>query len=559
MAEYQPLRTSEDSSSLPPPPSPSSDALKPPSQPKPSGWRGLIHSRQTLMISGFASLGGLCFGYDQGVVANVLVMSSFTSTFHLTPQQTGILTAILTLGSLFGSLASSPLADIYSRKHTLLAACQIFLLGSLIQTFSSSVEGLMVGRAVGGIGIGGMSMLSPLYLGEISEVGVRGTVLALEQLSIVFGVVLGFWIGFATRNLNGSISWRLPLLLQTIPSIILTLALLTLFPFSPRWLASQPQPHSSSSIHPGLETLASLRMRDINDYDVQEEWREILVEAKCVEEVRRERGKGKEGEWGVGLKSELSDWASLLSKGIRRRTLVGVGVMFFQQLSGINALLYYGPSILLTLGLPLQTSTLLTSGLINLIQLVATFPAILCIDSLGRRPLLITGAVGMTVAHAVLAGVVKRWDGRWGEKGGSGKVGGWLGVGCIWVFTAFYGSSFGPVGWVLPSEIFPSSVRAKGVALSTASNWITNFLIGLLTPPLLAYSPFLTYSFFSLSCLGAVGFAVFLVPETKGVGLEEMDEVFNDSTRTGWEDRERRRRVERELGYLPDEEVEDED
>lgn len=286
---------------------------------------------------------------DQGIVSAILIMPHFKSRFPLTPLKKGLLTSILELGAFGGSLTCSSLADRYSRKRTILLGCLIFLVGGLLQALAQEMGVLFLGRAVGGWGVGMLSCLAPLYLSEIAPRRIRGAVLALEQFSIVTGVVVGFWyvllvprlsnhsyfmlssllfilygvervdfrIDYGTRNIDSELSFRLPLLLQLIPATLLAIGT-TLLPFSPRWLASQGPCRSQET----LQVLSKLRNLPPSNPVLLKEYHEIKVE------VELQRG------------METS-WREMFIGRIRRRTMIGIGVMFFQQFSGINALLYY--------------------------------------------------------------------------------------------------------------------------------------------------------------------------------------------------------------------------
>ncbi|EPQ55310.1 hypothetical protein GLOTRDRAFT_61251 [Gloeophyllum trabeum ATCC 11539] len=401
----------------------------------PSGLLGLLHNKYALGCALFASIGGWVFGYDQGVIANVLVMKEFLLRFPVGAWEKGVLTASLDLGALVGALLSG-LADHYSRKSAIFWACIIFIIGTALQAFALSIFWLVLGRGLAGIGVGALSSLSPLYITEISPPELRGSLLALEQAY--------------------------------------------------------------------MEGRAS----------VKDPW----------------------------LIAELKGWRRLLSTKYRDRTMVGVIVMVIQQWSGINALLYYGPTLLSSFGLGSSNATLLVAGGVGIVQFLAVFPAIAGIDHWGRKALLRGGSIVMGCAHLVIAMVIHEDSDDWAGH----RTGAWVAVTCLYVFTFAYGLSYGPVGWVLPSEVFPTSIRSKGVALSTMSNWTNNFLIGLLTPGLIELSPAWTFMVFSTACFLGYLWSTYTVPETAGVSLEEIDKFFRSSV--GKEDAELRGEIERELG-----------
>ncbi|KAF8161635.1 general substrate transporter [Crassisporium funariophilum] len=488
----------------------------------PKGLAGLRHNYYALLCAFFASIGGLEFGYDQGVIANVLVMDDFVRRWPITPLQKGIMTAVLELGALIGALSAGVYADRYSRRHSIMVACVIFCIGSAFQCFAQDLSHIFIGRAVGGLGVGALSMLSPLYMAEISPPEVRGSLMALEQFSIVLGVVFGFWTGFMTRSMAGSSSWRIPLGIQLVPGLVLGLGCFFLPP-SPRLLVLQGKYDAA------LASLARLRLRTPEEAEsdplLQIELLEMRVETELIERTLGAGGGSEPATRKGGFRDEWKAWKKLWDVKYRDRTLIGVLIMFFQQWSGINALLYYGPTLVHSIGLRGDTVTLLVSGGIGVVQFIAVLPAIVYIDRLGRKPLLRGGSAVMAFSHLTIAGLVIMFESDWSRH----PYAAWIAVGGIYTFTAAYGISFGPIGWVLPSEVFPLSMRSKGVALSTASNWANNFLIGLFTPVIIHFSASLTFIIFASACMLAYLWATYFVPETANVSLEEIDSLFRSS------------------------------
>lgn len=505
----------------------------------PRGLPGLLHNSYALLCAFFASLGGLTFGYDQGVIANVLVMDDFIQRWPVTPLQKGMMTAVLELGALFGALYAGRLADSYSRRHSILFACVIFSVGSAFQGGAQSLTHIFIGRAIGGIGVGALSMLSPLYMAEISPPELRGSLMALEQFSIVVGVVFGFWAGFLTRSIPSAASWRIPLGVQIIPGFILGIGCLFLPP-SPRFLVLKGRDEDA------LASLAKLRLRTeeeaLDDPLLRIELLEMKVETALIQLVSRTNplNSSRPRFWNVC--EEVNSWRPLFQKKYRDRTMVAIMIMVFQQWSGINALLYYGPTIVQNIGFRGDTVTLLVSGGIGIVQFFAVIPAILYIDTWGRKPLLRWGSAVMAVCHLLIAFLVYRYHDDWASHSLAARAA----VSGIYLFTAAYGISIGPIGWVLPSEVFPLSIRSKGVAVSTASNWLNNFLIGLLTPVLMDMSAAATFMIFALSCFSSYFWSTFYVPETANVSLEEIDAVFG--SKAGSEDERLKLRIEEEMG-----------
>jgi sugar porter (SP) family MFS transporter len=286
-----------------------------------------------------------------------------------------------------------------------------------------------------------------------------------------------------------------------------------MFPFSPRWLAMVDRSDEA------LTSLARLRRLPTNDDRVQIEYRGILAEVEFQNAVLEKNHPGVRG-----LKRELYSWLDLFSRKTWRRLAVGCGVCFFQQFSGINAFIYYAPTLFQSLGQDEEMSLIL-SGVFNILQLVAVVICFLIIDKVGRRPLAIWGAVGTTISYTIISILSGLYGDNWPSHGAAG----WACVAMAFMFILTYGVSYSPLGWCLPPEVFPNAMRAKGVAMAVAVNWISNFVVGVVTPPMLEQIKYKTFVFFAVMCFITVIWAVLLVPETKGRSLEEMDQVFRDT------------------------------
>jgi len=252
------------------------------------------------------------------------------------------------------------------------------------------------------------------------------------------------------------------------------------------------------------------------------------------------------------LKLGYHEYASLLqNKSLFKRVVVAVWIMVFQQWSGINAILYYASFIFKDLGLTGNTTSLLAGGVGGVLLFLATIPAVLYIDKLGRRPVMIAGALGMGISHFIVAGL----DGKYNSTWPSHKAAGWVAVVFVWIYEINFGYSWGPGAWVIVAEVFPLGVRAKGISIGGSSNWLNNFAIGQATPLMVASMGYGTFIFFGAMCFIGAAFVYFVVPETKGLTLEEMDEVFGDEAGTGLEDRNRLDRIYVELGLFTADEI----
>ncbi|UPK95321.1 hypothetical protein LCI18_006256 [Fusarium solani-melongenae] len=485
----------------------------------PSGIKGVFASRFVAYCAAFAALGGFLFGHDLRVVSVTLVMDEFLNRFPEVSNEAsgsgfkkGLMTAMIPLGAFIGALNQGWIADWISRKRSLMVAVVIFTIGSSIQTAAVNYDMLAAGRFFGGVGIGMLSMVVPIYISEISPHEIRGSLLVFEELSIVVGI-----------DIQGHWSWQLPFLLQIFPGVLLGVGAFFL-PFSPQ----------------ALVTLARLRSLHTDDIRVRAEWTDIVAEARFQEVILKGRHPRLVESSSIISKFQLEivSWSDCFKTGCWRRTHVGIGIMFFQQFVGINALIivYYSPTLFATMDLNFNMQ-LIMSGVVNCVQLVGVISSLWTLDRFGRRKILLTGSICMFIPHLIISIFVGKYSHDWP----SYIPEGWTSVAFLLAYMLAFGCSWGPVPWAMPSEVFPSSLRAKGVALATSLSWLWNFIIGLITPPLIQETGFGAYVFFAVFCLLSFVWTYFCVPETNGKTLEEMDEVFHD--RTGTADVERKARI----------------
>ncbi|OGE51022.1 hypothetical protein PENARI_c015G02726 [Penicillium arizonense] len=503
-----------------------------------AGLKGIVNNKYVCTCAAFATLGGAMFGYDQGVVSVTLTMEQFLEKFPEVAADApgggfmkGILTAMIELGAFLGAMNQGWLADKISRKWSIMAAVFIFVFGAALQTGATSFAMLVGARFVGGIGVGMLAMVAPLYISEIAPPEIRGTLLVLQELSIVTAIVIAFYITYGTRYIPGEWAWRLPFLIQMIPALFLG-AGIPFLPYSPRWLAGRGRDEEA------LQTLCKLRGVDEADERVLREWVDIRSEvAYCKELSAARHPKCQDGTMFSRVMLHVWSYLDCFRRGCWKRTHVGIGIMFFQQFGGVNALIYYSPSLFEGMGLN-YFMQLNMSGVINICQMVACIISLWGMDRFGRRPLLFGGSICMVLSHLIIAVLMSQFQSDWTSHTGEA----WVCVAFLCFFMLSYGASWGPIPWAMPAEIFPSSLRAKGMAYSTMSNWLNNFIIGLITPPLVQNTGYGTYVFFCVFCVLSFVWTWFFVPETNGRTLEEMDEVFQDNT--GSDERDQRSRIE---------------
>ncbi|KAI7386995.1 putative MFS monosaccharide transporter [Hortaea werneckii] len=522
----------------------------------PPGLKGLIHNGKTTAIACFAAMGGLVYGYNQGMFGQILQMGAFTK--HLQPwygdvgdTARGLLTAILELGAWLGTLANGYMADAFGRRVTVLIACVIFSAGVIVQacTEVGNKDYVLAGRFVTGIGVGAFSMLVPLYNAELAPPEVRGALVALQQLAITFGIMVSYWIGYGTNYIGGTgdgqseAAWLIPICIQLGPALILAAGMIMFMPQSPRHLMNRGREQEC------LETLARLRSTTTEDIRVRIEFLEIKAVREFEVMTARERYPHlQDGSFKSNFTIGCKDYASLITnKGLFKRTTVAVLTMVFQQWNGVNAILYYAPFIFEGVGLTGNTVPLLASGVVGIVMFLATIPAVLYVDNFGRKTILITGGIGMALSHFIVAGLTGQYGSIWNSPEGGATGPGWAAVVFIWLYAIHFGYSWGPVAWIIISEVFPLGMRAKGVSIGGSSNWLNNFAVAMATSDFIGTSQFGAFIFFG--CVTTIGviWVFFFVPETKGRTLEEMDEIFGDAGMAE-ADNERKEKIERDIG-----------
>jgi sugar porter (SP) family MFS transporter len=515
-----------------------------------SGPGALVKNGKVFLIAMFACLGGVLYGYNQGMFSGILQMPSFgkqTDGYVNNATQKGWLTAILELGAWFGAVMSGFVAEAASRKYGILISTAVFIVGVVIQitAIAGGHEEILAGRFITGIGVGSLSTIVPMYNSECAPPEVRGALVALQQLAITFGIMISFWINYGTNYIGGTTletqsnaAWLVPICLQLVPAFILLIGMIWM-PFSPRWLMHHDREDEARN------NLASLRNLPADHELIELEFLEIkaqsLFEKRTIAEAfphLREQTT-----WNIFKLQFVAIGSLFKTKAMFKRVIVATVTMFFQQWTGINAVLYYAPVIFQQIGLVGNTQSLLATGVVGIVMFIATIPAVLYIDQLGRKPVLAVGALGMAFSHFVIAVILAKNINDFENH----RAAGWAAVVMVWLFVIHFGYSWGPCAWILIAEIWPLSTRPYGTALGGSSNWMNNFIIGQITPDLLKSITYGTYILFGLVTTLGAAFIWFVVPETKRLTLEEMDTIFG-SEGTALKDQERMAEINRELG-----------
>ncbi|KAL2838068.1 general substrate transporter [Aspergillus pseudodeflectus] len=535
---------------------------------RPKGGFSLVLENPYLCgVASFSTLGGLLFGYDQGVVSGVITMESFAARFPRIFSDSGFkgwFVSTLLLAAWLGSLVNGPVADRLGRKLSINLAVVIFVIGSVFQCIAANLPMIFAGRAVAGFAVGMLTMVVPLYISEVSIPEIRGGLVVVQQLSVTLGILISYWIDYGSNYIGGShcapdvpyadgtsfdpytdvppggctgqsnISWRLPLGLQIAPAVILGVGML-FFPDSPRWLLMKERDDEA------LSALSRLRRQARNSLPLQNEYLEIRASIMLENTFAREHFPNLSG-----VKLHAAQYLSFLTTWSRfKRLAIGCCVMFFQQFMGCNAIIYYAPTIFGQLGLDGNTTSLLATGVYGIVNCLSTLPALFFIDKVGRRVLLMAGATGTCISLVIVGAIV----GAYGSSLVDNKSAGWAGIAFIYIYDINFSYSFAPIGWVLPSEIFNLSIRSKAISITTSATWMCNFIIGLVTPDMLESITWGTYIFFAAFCLIALAFTFFFIPETRGKTLEDMDLIFGDTA--AHEEKKRIKHIEAQLRGTP--------
>ena len=437
-------------------------------------------TRFVYVAASFAALGGLLFGYDTGVISGALIF--IKREFGLTTAAEEVVVSGVLLGATIGAIFGGKAADLFGRRRVLLVTAAIFGIGALASAVAPSPTILIVSRVVLGLAIGLASTNVPVYLSEVAPPHARGWVVSLFQLAVTVGIVVAYLTDYAFAGIEG---WRWMLGLAVVPALVFGTGMFFL-PETPRWLIRGG--------HHEVAQRVLVRIRELPDVNVE------------IEEIKAS----------LAQQAESGHWTDLLRRQVRPALVVGLGLAIFQQITGINTVIYYAPRILQSAGFNSASGAILATVGVGVVNVGMTIVAMFLVDRAGRRPLLLVGIAGMIITLGVL-GLSFRISNPSGQLA-------WISVICLMGYVASFAISLGPIFWLLIAEIYPLKIRGLAEGTAATFNWASNLIVSLtfltLVEKLGASSTFLLYA---VASVASWLFAYCFVPETKGRSLEQIE------------------------------------
>ncbi|KXN84769.1 Quinate permease [Leucoagaricus sp. SymC.cos] len=470
--------------------------------------------RNAYVLAASASLGSIFYGWDIGLIGGVLALKSFQEYFGLDKKTAaeradlnGNIVSVLQAGCFFGALSTGYLSSRFGRKPSLLASGAIYIIGSLIQSIvglgSSQEVGLKVlyfSRFLGGYGVGMVSALVPYYVSECTPRTIRGRCTGMCQLANNVGIMLSYWVNYsASKDVPlGEMQWRLPFIIQMVPGVLFVIAML-LQPESPRWLAEHQEYEKAAIV------LGRTSGKAPNDPSVIAELEEIKQEFAGQDKLSIIQQCRRMGE----------------SRPIALRCFIAPLVAFFQQWTGTNAINYYSPQIFESLGIQGTTAELFATGVYGIVKTVSVAITLaVAVEGFGRKRCLITGALGQ--------GLMMLWIGGYTGIHPSGKTvpASYVSIVAVYLYAVFYCIGWGPVPWVVASEVAPNHLRPAILSITVGVNWLFSFTISKLTPIMLNNIKYGTFLIFGFCCLIMALWTYVCLPETSGYALEDIKYLF---------------------------------
>lgn len=471
-----------------------------------------IHN--VIVVCLISCISGLMFGFDISSMSAFLGQKYYLNFFnHPNSDLQGFITAAMSLGSFFGSLATSFVSEPFGRRASLILCGFFWCVGAAIQSSSQNIAQLIIGRLISGFGVGLGSSVAPVYGSELAPRKIRGLVGGMFQLSVTIGILIMFYVSYGCGKINGVGGFRLAWGIQIIPGLILLMGCLFI-PESPRWLAKNGYWDQCEEIVARIQAKGNRE-----DPDVMIEISEIKDQLLLDEHVKS------------------FTYADLFSKKYLQRTITAIFAQIWQQLTGMNVMMYYITYIFQMAGYS-GDANLVASSIQYVLNTVTTLPALYFLDKLGRRPVLLFGAAAMMAFQFGVAGILATYSVPWPDSGSDSvtiripsdnKSAAKGVIACCYLFVCSFATSWGVGIWLYCSEMWGDSVsRQRGAALATSANWIFNFAIAQFTPPAFKNISWKTYCIYATFCGCMFIHVYFFFPETRGKRLEEIAQIWEE-------------------------------
>lgn len=441
------------------------------------------HSRAAIyFVVAVAALGGLLFGYDTAVISGALLF--LRESFALTPITEGITVSAVLLGATFGALAGGKMSDAIGRRKTLIVTAIIFIAGAFLTALAPNLLVFIVLRSFVGVSIGATACVVPVYISEMAPSRLRGTLVTFNQLAITIGIAISYWVDLAFANAH--MGWAPMYAVTAIPGSILLVGML-FNAETPRWLASKGR------------------------WSEAQQTLELIIGIEAPQELETIRASF--------MHSPKGAIRELLRPGLRSALIVGVGLAIFQQLVGINTVIYYAPTIFRYAGFASVNSAILATTLIGIVNVLATIVASVLVDKVGRRLLLLAGTGSMVITLAALGTIFAIGP----------KLAGYFTLAALLIYIVSFALSMGPVFWLMSAEIFPTRLRATGSSIASFANWSANLLVSITFLSLINLVG-KAFTFWLYALLGVVAFVFCLtrVPETRKKSLEQIESYWQN-------------------------------
>ncbi|PSS33609.1 Sugar transport protein [Actinidia chinensis var. chinensis] len=475
-------------------------------------------TRYVLITCIVAAMGGLIFGYDLGISGGVTSMAPFLRKFFpsvyrkeavdsstnqyckFNSQILTLFTSSLYLAALVASFFASMVTQNLGRKISMFLGGLIFLCGALLNALAQNISMLIIGRILLGIGVGFATQSVPLFVSEMAPHKYRGALNVCFQLCITVGILVANLVNYGTNMIKGNWGWRLSLGGAAVPAVLMVLSSL--------WVSETP----NFLIGRGNYSMAKRKLQRIRgvDVDVQAEFDDLVAASDALKQVKH-------------------PWSNLKMRKHRPQLVLAILIPFFQQLTGINVVMFYAPELFKTIGFG-SNASLVSSAITGGVNVAATFLSIYGTDRWGRKKLFIGGGIVMLVFQSAVAALIGTKFGFSGDATDLGKSYSGVVVSCICLFVAAFACSWGPLGWLVPSEIFPLEIRSAGQSIVVAVNMLSTFVIAQGFLVALCFAKYLLFVAFAVCVLVMTLFVIFFVPETMNIPIEEMSRVW----RTHW-------------------------